>query len=170
MRLNRAINQKAKREGAQSLTTEERIVLAVEALEREVNNGGYDQFFVNSSREFAPLIVGALQRIGCKKTTNITQKAIEALAISDLGSDAIEAVICTRDEKRAAKLTRCDDSYYESREPIAERLFAFIKANRASMILLNCCKIAITLMCRVECPNATPTQTLTVTARYRDDA
>jgi len=127
------INQKAEREGAQSLTTEERIVLAVEALEREVNNGGYDQFFVNSSREFAPIIVGALHRIGCKNTANITRKAIEALGISDLRSDAIEAVICTRDEKRAAKLSRCDDSYYKSTEPIAERLFAFIKANRASM-------------------------------------
>jgi hypothetical protein len=110
-------------------------VLAVEALEREVNNGGYEQFFVNSSREFAPMVVGALQRIGCKKTANITQKAIEALGISDLRSDAIDAVICTRDEKRAAKLNRCDDSYYKSAEPIAERLFAFIKANRASISL-----------------------------------
>jgi len=54
------ISQKAEREGRQSLTEEERIVLAVEALEREVNNGGYDQFFVNSSREFARIIVGAL--------------------------------------------------------------------------------------------------------------
>jgi hypothetical protein len=129
------IHQKAERGGAQNLTTEERIVLAVEALEREVNDGGYDQFFVNSSREFAPIIVGALQRIGCKKTANITQKAVEALGLSDLKSDAIEAVICTPDEKRAAKLNRCDDSYYKSTEPIAERLFAFIKANRASISL-----------------------------------
>ena len=34
-----AITQKAQRGGVQSLTDEERIVLAVEALEREVNNG-----------------------------------------------------------------------------------------------------------------------------------
>jgi Domain of unknown function (DUF4375) len=129
------INQKAERDGAQSLTNEERVVLAVEALEREVNNGGYDQFFVNSSREFAPSIVGALQRIGCKKTAKITQKAIDALGISDLRSDAIEEVICTRDEKRAARLDHCNDLYYKSPEPIAERLFAFIKANRASMSL-----------------------------------
>ena len=126
-----AINQKAEREGLQSLATEERIVLAVEALEREVNNGGYEQFFVNSSREFAPKIVGALQRIGCKKTANITQKAIEALGISDLSSDAIGVIISTADDKRRAKLNRCDDSYFKGTEPIAERLFAFIKANRA---------------------------------------
>jgi hypothetical protein len=129
------INQKAEREGAKNLTIEERIVLGVEALEREVNNGGYEQFFVNSSREFVPIVVTALQRIGCKKTANITQKAIEALGISDLRSDAIDAVICNRDERRAAKLNRCDDSYYKSTEPIAERLFAFIKANRTSISL-----------------------------------
>jgi hypothetical protein len=130
-----AIGKKAAREGTHSLTDEERTVLAVEALEREVNNGGYDQFFVNSSREYAPIIVGALQRIGCNETADITQKAIEALGISDLRSDAIEAVICVGDEKRDDKLSRCDDSYYESTEPIAERLFAFIKANSSSISL-----------------------------------
>jgi hypothetical protein len=51
-----AIGQKAQRDGVRGLTTEERVVLAVEALEREVNNGGYDQFFINASREFAPTI------------------------------------------------------------------------------------------------------------------
>ena len=127
------INQKAEREGARRLTMEERIVVAVESLEREVNNGGYDQFFVNSSREFAPIIVDALQRIGCKEIANITQKAIEALGISDLKSDTIEAIIRKRDEKRRVKLSRCDDAYYKSTEPIAERLFAFIKANKASI-------------------------------------
>lgn len=130
-----AIGQKAHHGGRESLTAEERVVLAVEALEREVNNGGYDQFFVNSSREFAPIIVDALRRIGCKKTATITQKAIEALDTPDLGSDAIENVICARDEKRGAKLRRCDDSYHQSAEPIAERLFAFIKANRANISL-----------------------------------
>jgi hypothetical protein len=128
-----AINQKAEREGMPSLTDEERIVLAVEALEREVNNGGYNQFFVNSSREFVATIVSALQRIGCKKTATITQGAIEALGTSDLTAKAIEAVMTKDDERRLAKLNRFDDSYYNSREPIAERLFAFVKANKASI-------------------------------------
>ncbi len=37
------------------------------------------------------------------------------------------------DEQRLAKLNRCDDSYYKGAEPIAERLFAFIKANKTSV-------------------------------------
>jgi hypothetical protein len=128
-----AISQKAKRDGVQSLTDEERIVLAVEALEREVNNGGYDQFFVNSSREFAPTVVGALQHIGCKKTATITRRAITALGISDLTSEAIDAAMAEGDEQRLAKLNRYDDSYYKCAEPVAERLFAFIKANKTGI-------------------------------------
>jgi Domain of unknown function (DUF4375) len=128
-----AINEKAERGGKSSFTDEERIVLAVEALEREVNNGGYHQFFVNSSREFAPTIVGALQRIGCKKTAGITQRAIKALGTSDLTVEAIETAMAKDDESRLAKLNRCDDSYYNSTEPIAERLFEFVKANKASI-------------------------------------
>ncbi len=68
----------------QILCDEERIVFAVEALEREVNNGGYCQFFGNSSREFAPSIADALLRIGCPGTARITRKAIEAVGVSGL--------------------------------------------------------------------------------------
>jgi uncharacterized protein DUF4375 len=128
-----AISQKAQREGVKCLTDEERIVLAVEALEREVNNGGYDQFFVNSSREFASVVVADLQRIGCKKTATNTQRAIKALGISELTSEAIDEAMAGDDETRRTKLSQCDDAYYKNTEPIAERLFAFIKTNKAGI-------------------------------------
>ena len=71
-----AMDQKAARVGVGKLTPEERTILAIEALEREVNNGGYDQFFFNSSREYKPVILDALRRIGCPRTAVITQKAL----------------------------------------------------------------------------------------------
>jgi uncharacterized protein DUF4375 len=130
-----AISQKAAREGARSLTGEERIVLAVEALEREVNNGGYDQFFANSSREFAAMIVDSLRRIGCKKTASITQKAIKALGVSHLTAEAIETAMAAENEQRLERLSRCDEAYYQNTEPIAERLFTFVKANKSAIKL-----------------------------------
>src|SRR5208283_2606014 len=54
-----------------SLTEAERVVMAIEAMEREVNNGGYEQFFVNSSKHFAPHIVQALQTIGCTEFADL---------------------------------------------------------------------------------------------------
>jgi uncharacterized protein DUF4375 len=128
-----AIGQKVAREGRHRLTDEENIVLAVEAFEREVNNGGYDQFFTNSSREYASTVVDSFQRIGCEKTAKITQRAIDALGVADVTPKAIEAVMGVHDEQRQEKLSRCDDAYYKAAEPIADQLFAFIKANKTNI-------------------------------------
>ena len=126
-----AIDQKEARVGERGLNNEEQIILAVEALEREVNNGGYAQFFTNSSREYASMIVDSLQRIGCRETAAITEKAIKAVGISDLKADTIKSAMAKSDVRREAKLNQCDDEYFKNTEPIAARLFAFIKANRA---------------------------------------
>lgn len=101
-----AIQQKA------APSKEESYVLAVEALEREVNNGGYAQFFGNSSSEHAGVVVEALQAIGCPKTAAMTADAIAG-----------------RDDEKT--LAACDDRYYANDEPIADRLFAWIGDNRA---------------------------------------
>ena len=121
-----AVDQKAAREGDDALNPEERIIVAIEALEAEVNNGGYAQFFLNSSREYAPTIVQALVRIGCPITAEITQRAIDALRLPSLTGEAIEAAMAD-DEVSEDDLNECDDSYYKSGEDIAGQLFAFIK-------------------------------------------
>jgi len=130
-----AVGQKAASEGNNRITDEERIVLAVEALEREVNNVGYDQFFRNSSKEFAPFIVDALKRIGCEQTAKVTHMAVEALALADLTARAIDVAMSTEDQALHMKLSRFDDAYGKTGEAIAARLFAFIKENKAGIKL-----------------------------------
>lgn len=112
------------------LNVAERTVLAVEALEREVNNGGYEQFFFNSSNEFVAEIVAALTRVNCPVTSGITQRAIDALQINGpVTPEAVEEVIEEEDASREETLQELDDKYFESGEPIAERLFAFVRAH-----------------------------------------
>jgi hypothetical protein len=95
-----------------SPTREESYVLAIEALEREVNNGGYTQFFDNTDNQFDAVIVEALRAIGCDKTAAITAQAIDH-------------------QDDDAELSRCDERYYANDEPIADLLFDWIRANRA---------------------------------------
>lgn len=121
--IEEAIQQKAARTGLGSLSAEERIVLAVEALEREVNNGGYSQFFLNDSKEHAGVIVNSLIRIACPQTAEITETALAASLLVD-------------DEEREEQWSRCDSLYYEGREDIADQLFEFIRANKDSIRLL----------------------------------
>jgi hypothetical protein len=128
------LDEKAHRVGYEALTTEELTILAIEALEREVNNGGYHQFFLNAT-QYAPTIVDALDRIDCPKVAAITTDAIAALHVPAITRAKIESVIYEDDEVRDGALSKCDDRYYECPEPIADQLFAFIKTNRNSIRL-----------------------------------
>jgi len=130
-----ALCQKEARLEKGALSPEEQVVLAVEALEREVNNGGYAQFFQNSSREYASVIVDSLRHIGCVNTAVLTERAIKAVGSSKLESDAIKTAMAMDSEARDKTLSECDKEYFRCAEPIAERLFAFIKANRIRVAL-----------------------------------
>ena len=124
-----AIQKKAE---SSPISKEERYVLAVEALEREVNNGGYDQFFLNSSHDFMDVIKEALVAIGCPKTAAITDRAITSLGIKGgLTGAKAEAVILAEDDAVRVGLGACNSDYYDNDEPIADLLFAWIKNNRA---------------------------------------
>jgi hypothetical protein len=117
-----------------ALSREETYVLAVEGLEREVNNGGYSQFFLNSSNQYAGAIVAALRAIGCPKTADMTQQAIAALGIQgELTREAMEAVVLREDEAVKQRLGACDERYFSNDEPIADRVFDWIKRNRAQI-------------------------------------
>ncbi|MFU8830315.1 MAG: DUF4375 domain-containing protein, partial [Phycisphaerales bacterium] len=112
------------------LTEAELTVLAVEALEREVNNGGYHQFFMNSSSQYAPHIVEALRRIQCLAAADLTQQAIDALNLPVLSEEEIESIIHDVDNERDHALDALDTKFYEYPDPISERLFEYIKANK----------------------------------------
>lgn len=48
-----------------------------QCLEREINNGGFNQYFFNSSGDFANLTIQSLRTIGANTTADILQKAID---------------------------------------------------------------------------------------------
>jgi hypothetical protein len=82
--LEQAIQLRQNRTPDVAITPEEHTLLAIMALRREVNNGGYHQFFCNSSRKYALTIVPALESIGCDTTAALTQRAIDALDLHPL--------------------------------------------------------------------------------------
>lgn len=118
------------------LTAAERIVLVIEAMEREVNNGGFNQFFFNSSNEYAGELVSALRQIGAPNAAEIAERALRTVgAQPDWTCDQYEVASVDPDETTMAELNACDDAYYASDEPIAEKLFEFIKANHEDIRL-----------------------------------
>ena len=133
-----ALQRKADQDGLDSLSKPERVVLAVEAVEREVNNGGYDQLFRNSSKELTPYFEESLAAIGRPEVSSITGRAIKALGLhGDVSVDAIDLAMDRDDERRDANLEDCDTAYFDSAGDLAGPLFAFIKTNRDSITLTS---------------------------------
>jgi hypothetical protein len=130
MAFEEALGKKAYQLGDAALSWPERVVLAVESLEREVNNGGYAQFYINSSKEYASVIVDALHAIACRDTAAVTLASIEALQISgSITESSIDEAMARADRTLLDRLAECDERYYELGENIAEKLFSFIRRN-----------------------------------------
>jgi hypothetical protein len=130
-----ALAAKADRVGSQALTWSERIVLAVEALEREVNSGGYASLF-GYEAEYVPDLVRALAAIGATRTAEITQAAIDALRIEGrLTAAAVQAAVEADEFDADATLSAHDDAYVADAGDLAEPLLDYIRANRTDIVL-----------------------------------
>ncbi len=130
-----AIDRKAERLGEGQLTTPERVVLAVEALEREVNSGGYIALFTYYSQH-VPGLVSALTAIGADAVAELTRSAIEALGIDGpLTPEAVESAANDEDDDRDERLEAFDQAYYETAGDLAVPLLAYITAHRDQIVL-----------------------------------
>jgi hypothetical protein len=128
--MEEALTRKRMRLGDRALSDEELVVLSVEALEREVNNGGFNQFFFNPSNEFAPRVVADLRRIDCEETARITEQEIDALELPEFNPVAIRNRAAESDDKLDEALEDLDFAYYAQAEDIAGKLFVFVKLNK----------------------------------------
>jgi hypothetical protein len=127
-----ALARRAQDLGLGALNEVEIAVLAVEALEREVNNGGHHQFFLNAP-EYAEHVVPALRRIGCTRTADVAQRAIDLLELPGPVTASRVAEALDRDAKGSLieiLIEECDAPYFDEPEAIADRLFAYLSDNR----------------------------------------
>lgn len=109
----------------------ERVILAVEAMEAEVNNGGYGQFFGNSSSAYTDVIHEALLAIECEKCAAITADAIAALNLPPgYDGDMVSEIADNLSADQEEKLSACVDRYFANDEWIAAQLLDFIERNQ----------------------------------------
>ena len=111
-----AFEQAIQEKSESELSERERYILAIEAMEREVNNGGWQQFFENTDNEYNDSLPVALDAIGCPETAQLAREAIDA---NHLGSD----------------LDDFDAKYYALTESIEVKLFEYIEKNAAEIKL-----------------------------------
>lgn len=134
--MEQAFEAKVTANGLDSLSEPERTILAAEGLEREVNNGGFHQFFESSSQVYTAEIADDLERIGCPQNALLARKAVGCLGIIGVvNEETIDAALEAGDERLENQLDELQMAYYQLAEPIAEVLFKFTITNRSAITL-----------------------------------
>ena len=121
-------------ENMSALSEAERIFYITQKLEMEVNNGGFSQFFYNSSGNFSNELVGAFTAIGANATAAICQKAISAFGrdipvdrdereemLDELENDEIDEI-----------LEKCDSAFLDYEDNLTELNYNFVMNNKES--------------------------------------
>ncbi len=107
-------------------------VWAIWWLEAEVNNGGFNQFFYNSSGQFAEEAYKGCLAIGANKTAEIVNSAVLTLFQEmDLYKKTKEAgtIEAFMDSYKDTKLGQFDDEFYKYEDDISGLLTKYIRNN-----------------------------------------
>lgn len=131
------LNQKADAKGYDHLTDVEQKLLAVDGLNLEINNGGFDQYFFNSPGDVSQTALIALRDIGALGAAKILERAITIFPNSEPPQDRSDRqkLMMSLSDKAAPIWENCDLEFYKLEENIGVLLFAYAKSKRAEIIL-----------------------------------
>lgn len=117
----------------EKLSPPERVFFITQNVEIEVNNGGFSQFFYNSSGDFVGEMVGAFQEIGAEKTAVICQRALDAIGqpLPQNRAERIELIEAIETDALMEALNACDDAFYEYQEDLNALNDAYVQKNKA---------------------------------------
>ena len=106
----------------------QKVFSSVWALESEVNNGGFSQYFLNNSCQTAGFVAAALDMIGAPRTGDICRRAI-AIAFPDgLPSDPGEISVAASDfsDDTEEQLATLDEEFLQYPHDLTDLLFAYV--------------------------------------------
>ena len=118
--------------GFAKLSDGEKTAFLVDQLEREVNNGGFSQFFLNSSGDHARETPEALRAIGASQMAVIVEEALVPFGSTGPSphQEARGEQLDELGEEAETVWSECDSKFYEYPENLAALLRAFVAARQ----------------------------------------
>lgn len=112
----------------QSQSFPQKVFPAIWAVESEVNNGGFSQYFLNFSGETAGFVAEALDQIGAPRTADICRRAIAVAFPAGLpsNSETISSVASDFSDETEEELNALDGEFYQYPHDLTALLFAYV--------------------------------------------
>ena len=104
-----------------------------QCLEREINNGGFNQYFINSSGDFAHQTIQSLTAIGASTTADILQKAIDQFPDKKVPQDRDERIELVEQIEETANEVweELDQKFFEYADDLNTLNLNFIRQHKA---------------------------------------
>lgn len=106
----------------------QKVFSVIWAAESEINNGGFAQYFQNTSCETAPFLVEAFGAIGAPRTADICRRAVAVAFPDGLPStpDAIFAAAADFTDDTTEQLEALDTEFFQYPHNLTNLLFTFV--------------------------------------------
>lgn len=106
----------------------QKVFSAIWSVESEVNNGGFSQYFLNTSAETASFVVKALEIVGAPATADICGRAIAVAFPAGLPETqlAIQAIAATFSDGILGQLDSLDQEFFAYPHDLTDLLFAYV--------------------------------------------
>jgi hypothetical protein len=109
------------------LAPKARVAFCIHGFESQVNNGGFHQFFFNSSGEYVRETLAALAAIGAPRTRDLLEQAAAVAFPSGYPSDARTHQDALADYDGVADtLEQLDNQFFAYTEPLADLVNAYL--------------------------------------------
>jgi len=115
-----------------TLTDQQKLFYLNQNLEREINNGGFNQYFINSSGNNAHETILSLKAIGADKTADILQKAIDQFPNKTVPKNRNERIETVEQIEEAADKVwnDLDNKFYEYEDNLNTLNMEYIRKHK----------------------------------------
>ncbi len=113
----------------EKLNEYEKTLFITQTAEQEINNGGFSQFFFNSSGRFASRSVNSFENIGAAKTAEICKKALSVFN-GEIPFDRKERQELLEELNCDDLLSDCDNAFYNYEDDLEALNYSYIMKYR----------------------------------------
>lgn len=106
----------------------QKVFSAIWALESQVNNGGFAQYFASSDGDTANYVTRALRSIGATSCAAIVERALAVVATGSLPDSQAErgALLDNLDDDARDALSQLDSAFFVYPDDLTDLLFAYV--------------------------------------------
>lgn len=122
--------------GFEAISEVEQTLVVMWGLEGEVNNGGFEQYFINGAGEHAALAEGALRRVGADKMADLAAAAVKVFGPAGPAREwarrrqQLEAL----GDRADAWLDPIDRAFYDYPDDVGSLTLRYVEANAPDLL------------------------------------